>query len=329
MITQQSFLTPSNPGLDSGSFSFARYLAVKKSIDDRSLNRGVWDCLAESLPKSSPENPLKVLEVGAGIGTMIERMIAAGLLQDAIYTAIDANEAHIRIASERLADWGISRGFKIIASKSGLQLEKEGHIIEILLEAVDLYEFAERERGRKFWDLCIAHAILDLLNIPSTLPVLFNLIEERGSGRGYFYFSINFDGLTAFEPVLDSGFDECIQELYHRTMDERRSNGRPTGGSRSGRRLFNLLRESGAQLLAAGSSDWVVFPGRDGYTADEAYFLHFLIDTVSGALAGNLDLDPARFDSWVSRRHEQIEQGELSLIVHQLDFFGKPPLKTA
>jgi hypothetical protein len=128
-----------------------------------------------------------------------------------------------------------------------------------------------------------------------------------------------------FEPVLDPGLDECIQALYHQTMDERRVNGRPTGGSRSGRRLFTQLKEAGAQILAAGSSDWVVFPGQEDYSDDEAYFLHFMIDTMQVALAESPYLDPARFEWWVARRHEQIERGELSMMVHQLDFFGAPP----
>jgi hypothetical protein len=106
-------------------------------------------------------------------------------------------------------------------------------------------------------------------------------------------------------------------------MDERVTDGRPSGDSHSGRHLFGELRAAGAHLLAAGSSDWTVFVGPHGYPADEAYFLHFIIHTVGGALRGQPDLDPQRFEGWVAERHAQIERGELAYIAHQMDFCGR------
>ena len=58
-----------------GEYSFPRYLEAKKSVDDRSLNRSVWEALASSLPENSSEQPTKVYEIGAGIGTMLARMM--------------------------------------------------------------------------------------------------------------------------------------------------------------------------------------------------------------------------------------------------------------
>ena len=77
-------------------------------------------------------------------------------------------------------------------------------------------------------------------------------------------------------------------------------------------------------MVAAGSSDWVVFPGPEGYPGDEAYFLHFIIDTMHQALTAYppSGLDPARFRDWIGTRHRQIETGQLIYIAHQLDFLG-------
>jgi hypothetical protein len=111
--------------------------------------------------------------------------------------------------------------------------------------------------------------------------------------------------------------------LYHRTMDERLVDGRPSGDSRSGRRLFTHLADAGAQILAAGASDWVVFAGQSGYPADEAYFLHFILDTLHQALHAHPNLDPARFAAWLAARHAQVERGELVYIAHQIDFVGR------
>ncbi|MCP4361449.1 MAG: hypothetical protein GY796_25845 [Chloroflexi bacterium] len=73
----------------------------------------------------------------------------------------------------------------------------------------------------------------------------------------------------------------------------------------------NSLRKQGAEILAASGSDWIVFSGRDGYTADEAYFLHVIIHTIYQALVGHQELDQAAFAAWIKQCRAQIETGEL------------------
>ena len=60
------------------TYSLLRYLAAKKSVDDRALNWQVWQHLVAALPRATPQQPLRILEVGAGIGSMVERLRAAG-----------------------------------------------------------------------------------------------------------------------------------------------------------------------------------------------------------------------------------------------------------
>ena len=58
------------------TYSLMRYLAAKKSVDDRALNGQVWQHLVAALPRATPQLPLRILEVGAGIGSMVERLLA-------------------------------------------------------------------------------------------------------------------------------------------------------------------------------------------------------------------------------------------------------------
>ncbi|WP_374687732.1 class I SAM-dependent methyltransferase [Promineifilum sp.] len=277
-------------------YSFTRYLAAKRTVDDRALNDHVWRTLRAALPAGPPD----ILEVGAGAGAMVERLAERGLLDaGGRYTAIDADPANVEEMARRLP-----------ARSLPVALE---------LEAIDLYDFARRERGRRAWDLLVAHAVLDLLDAPRALPALFALLRPGG----LFYFSINFDGLTILEPPVDPAFDEQVVALYHQTMDERRVSGRPSGDSRSGRRLLSQLPAAGGTILAAGSSDWVVLP-RDGrYPADEAYFLHHLLHFFEHSLTGRPELDAARLAGWLARRHAQVEAAELIFIAHQLDICGR------
>lgn len=306
-------------------YSFMRYLAAKRAIDDRALNRCVWGSLVNALPPVSSGEPFRILEVGAGIGTMVERAWEWGLLQgEVVYTALDADPASVAEARRRLPRWAAGRGIAVTGGEDGPLLFRDGtRQVTVRLKAADFFDFATRDRDQPVWDLIIAHAFLDLVDIPSTLPLLFGLLRPAG----LFYFTLNFDGLTIFEPALDPFLDAQIEALYHETMDRRVVDGRPSGDSRSGRRLFGHLAAAGAHILDAGSSDWVVFPRAGGYAADEAYFLHFIVHTIHSALTDHPALDPERFSAWIEQRHAQIERGELAYIAHQLDFVGRGPAR--
>lgn len=312
--------------------SFVRYLTAKKSVDDRSLNHHVWQSLVDALPPTSSARPLRMLEVGAGIGTMIERLLEKQLLSQATYTAIDAQPANIIEAERRLPQWATENGFRVSPSLPGdpisperrrqFRLQRSGHDLQqdvaVELEAIDLSAFVRRAQGRRSWDVLIAHAFLDLIDVPSLLPELFSILAPGG----LLYCTLTFDGATVFQPPIDTGLDAQIETLYHQTMDQRLIAGTRSGESRAGRHLFGHLRDAGAEVLAAGSSDWVVFAGPHGYPADEAYFLHFILDTIETALTGHPDLDAARLANWLAERHAQVGQGTLVYIAHQLDLLG-------
>ncbi|MBK8049212.1 MAG: methyltransferase [Anaerolineales bacterium] len=284
--------------------SFVRYLTAKKSVDDRALNQSVWSALAAAIQtrQAGSAEPLRVLELGAGIGTMIERVLTWKLLPEAgapvTYTAIDAEAGNIAAAELRLANapaW-----------------------LELQLQTADVFEFAAQTAVEKHFDLLIANAFLDLVDTARVLPQFTRLLRPGGLA----YFTINFDGATILQPEIDPPFDAAIEAIYHLSMDERITNGEPSGDSRTGRHLFGRLAEAGIKVLAAGSSDWVVHAVDGIYPEDEAYFLHFIVETMHGALREHPALAGERFEEWITTRHAQIDRGELVYIAHQLDFLG-------
>ncbi|MFM8321763.1 MAG: hypothetical protein ACKOC5_12690, partial [Chloroflexota bacterium] len=93
-------------------YAFPRYLAAKKSVDDRALNRWVWQALLQALPAADGQ-PLRVLEVGAGTGSMVERMLGWGALGAAEYTAIDAAAENIAAAQDELPAWAAAAGYRV------------------------------------------------------------------------------------------------------------------------------------------------------------------------------------------------------------------------
>jgi SAM-dependent methyltransferase len=300
-------------------YSFMHYLSAKKSVDDRAINRQVWDTLADLLPNTSLEKDLHVLEVGAGIGSMMERMIERDLLNYAQYTAIDVQQAIISYAKLHLPIWAQGKGFLVEDHGAGGTILGNGIQVEYRLEAIDLLEFITQYSGKRTWDLIVAHAFLDLMNLERVLPQLLTLCAVGG----HLYCSLNYDGLTIFEPIIDPTFDQQVLDAYNETMDRRVVGGVPSGDSQTGRHLFKLLDDAGVEIIAAGSSDWVVFAQPEGYQQDEAYFLHFIIDTVDKALNDNPDIDQGIFADWIAERHAQVDRGDLVYIAHQIDFVCK------
>jgi SAM-dependent methyltransferase len=298
------------------ALSFVEYLAAKKPIDDRALNARVWSALQQAI--SAYARP-RVLEVGCGIGTMLERLIERDVLKAADYVGLDLSAENLQAAPARLAQWGEATGRAVRAESGALQITGMGAEVSARFAQADLYELPERAELGRDWDLLVGHAVLDLVDVARALIAL----PPRLRPGGHFYFSLVFDGLTVLEPELDRSLDEQIMDLYHETMDRRARQGLPSGDSRAGRHLFRELREAGAELLEAGSSDWVVFPRGGSYSAEEAVFLRWILHFIEHSLTGHTELDPGGLAHWLERRQEQLARAELVYLAHQLDFLGR------
>ena len=297
---------------------FPRYLAAKKSIDDRALNRFVWEQLVLTISTRTLHHPLRVLELGCGIGTMVERLLEWGLAEKITYLGIDTQAENLRVAENRLRKWGQENGYQVGLNSGEITLEKGKVTWQISFERVDATSFQGTQGS---YDLLIANAFLDLIDVPNGLSNFERWLQPEG----LFYFTINFDGETIFEPSSDVDYESKIIDLYHQSMNERLIDGRPSGDSCTGRHLFSHLQTAGAQILAAGASDWVVFPNNQEYPKDEAYFLHCILDFFESSLKSKSELRQEKLAAWLAERREQINRGGLIFIAHQLDFLGSFP----
>ena len=269
--------------------SFIRYLAAKKTVDDRSLNRRVWETMTSLLGGRAS----RVLELGAGIGTMVERAAAGlGELRPDSWTLLDSQPGLLEEARRRLAG-------RVPFRTSFLEADVEGFLADC------------RDR----FDLVFAHAFIDLFDPGRLLPGIVRLARPGGC----LLFSIAFDGLSAWEPEIDAELDARIVSLYHRTMDDRITAGRASGDSRAGRHLLTLLPRLGCRIEEAGSSDWVVYPRGGGYPADERFFLECILGFFEESLSGRPELDHCDFGRWLETRRAQLASGRLVFIAHQLD----------
>ena len=272
---------------------FTRYLDAKTPIERKSLNPAVLDEVRSLLEERTEP---KVLEVGAGTGSMPIHLSERGVLPEGtMYTALDKDRKVLERARMRLSEHRPPDSIDGTVKVGGAEVE---------FAEKSLYD----ETGE--YDLVIAHAVLDLLSLGDAVEHLLGISEA-------FYFPVCFDGVTAFEPPYDDDLDARIEGAYHRTMDER------SGGSETGRRVFGAVRKAGGTVTKAGSSDWVVFPDEDGYTDEEKYMLRYIVETVQDAVSEEPEIEEDRLEDWAEDRRNRIRKEELVYIAHQIDLAGR------
>jgi SAM-dependent methyltransferase len=249
---------------------------------------------------------------------MVERLLGRGTLTHALYNFVEINQEYVEAAGRRLRAWAASQDWQAAGKgKEALLLTRQDRWVEVRFHTQDIDAYA-RTRPPGEADFVLAHAFLDLVDWRRSAPTWIGLLRPGG----VFYFTLNFDGLTAFLPARDPTFDERLMAAYHRTMDEGQSRSALSGGRHTGRHLLEQLPQMGTEILDAGPSDWLVRPDHGTYPGDEAYFLHFLVETVDRAVRLQEGIESGSLASWVAERHAQIERGEMVFLAHQWDVAG-------
>lgn len=291
---------------------FQRYLRAKQTVDDRALDRRLIESLRTELTEraASSDEPLRILELGAGIGTMITRCLEWGILPDGTvqYTAVDLSEESIGALPGYVREWSDDRG-QTVTDDGTLSVGTDRTRVEIDAVVAEGVEYA---RGSEVgYDLVMGVALLDLIE-RTELPSVLGAVADGG----LYYFPITFDGGTRFHPAHPA--DRGVERLYHAHMD------RKAGGSSraGGETLARLQRQPGVSVDAAGS-DWIVKPVDGQYPGDEAALLRHILGTIESAVT---EVASGEFDSleeWLACRRRQVDDAELLYHTHQLDLFGQ------
>ena len=295
-----------------GNDFYPCYLAAKKGIDDRALNHHVQETLRQALEQATGQGSLNILEIGAGIGTMLQRFLERGLLKGpATYVATDSNPGQLAAARKYLSRWAQKLGHVLTWSGRGrCRLRTPGADVTVMLIPAGAEELTGDSVKLGPFQLLIAHAVLDLLDFHTLLPRLFSRLKANGLA----YLTCNFDGKTVFLPECD-GDQEIIKD-YHASMEARLA-----GASHTGQRVLAFLQRPGMELLAVGRSDWIIHPRNEGYAKDEIFFLHAIIETVKEELAKK-ECPPPGLAAWARLRHQQIAAGRLSFLAGHLDLLA-------
>src|SRR5260370_8233920 len=149
------------------TLDYARYLAAKTTVDDRALNRHVLAELCRLMPAGAPQ----VLEVGAGVGTMVAGLMDWGAVGAGEYILLDADRQLLYCSCRWLCDWAAARGLHSDVLPDGLRMGD----LRVRLVHAELGRYLEAAHGAPA-DVLVANAVLDLVDVPAALPGLLRLL---------------------------------------------------------------------------------------------------------------------------------------------------------
>jgi SAM-dependent methyltransferase len=275
-----------------------RYLEAKRSVDERARSPRVRDRLLAALP----ETP-RVVEAGCGTGVTVPTLVDWGVDAGA-YRGVDRDPGVVAFARAVRPRELRRRGYDAHVADGEL-------VVGDLTAVFETGDAVEALRTGSGADLVVGQAFADLVDPESLLDAAESTLRPGGVA----YFPITFDGGSVFQP--DHPADRAVERAYHAAIDDR-----PRRDVHAGRHLADLCRQREGTLLAMAGSDWVVRPRDDRYPADEAYFLHRLLDFVADALA---DEDVEGSGDWLDARRTQARDGDLTYVAHQYDLLYRVP----
>lgn len=274
------------------------YLEAKRALDDRSINRVVWGAFERAVTERSAADrrESRILEIGAGSGSMVERLAAWGFFEKVArerklyYIALEPQEPHIPVLRERLSRRSELTGWETFnGTAAGFLKSRPGEV-----------------------DVLLAHAVLDLFAAEEAVRLCRDVLRRDG----LLYASITFDGESFFEPEDEPELDRRVREAYHESMAREGQ-----VGAGYGRKLLTELPRGGFEVLEAGSSDWIIMPRSGTYPTGEGDFLKAILSMVHGAVEGRVSQEER--ERWLRRRLAQFDRGELVYIAHQLDILAR------
>jgi SAM-dependent methyltransferase len=265
-----------------------------------------------------------LLDLGAGTGAMLRRVLAFPLSGDLQLTGLDSDARSLELARRCITELLRAQGFRLReqAREAGWLLDADSGLrrVRVRLVCGDLLAPGlAAQLGEGGFGYLTAHAFLDLLPLASALRVARALLAPGG----LFYSTLNYDGSTKLLPEdRDPGFEGALLEAYERSMELRRVNGEPTGGAFSGRRLRAELERGGFQVIGAGRSDWEVRPAPGRQAPYAAVFLQALLGMIAGEGLRAAGIDEGKLEAWYERRSADLRAGRLGLMAHNLDLLA-------
>ncbi len=238
---------------------------------------------------------------------MLIRILDSNIPHHMLYVFVDQHGPNVEKAYDNIIRWAVSNSVKYSTSDNHIKLEGSyTHLIK--LQPKEFNSWSLNYCDYQF-DFIIGQSFLDLIDLDRFFVQLKPLLQNNGKT----YFPNNFDGVTQFLPTHAS--DRTITTAYHQSMQA------GSHGAQTGRHVPGILRKHSFKVNAIGSSDWAVLgtPNTKSYPKNEEYFLRCILHFVEDSLSDSPAVTTDELREWLDSRYQQLENGELIYIAHQLD----------
>lgn len=293
-------------------FDYAAYLEAKRYVDDAALNPTCFETFT-----TGAKGAQRWLELGAGIGTMLARLLDRGAVHSGRYTMVDGDAGFIRRASAWLRHTLEAANYVVADANGpgglGLRVVDRARGVDLEVELVEAEALGFLRSHDAAYDSVVAHTFVDLVDTGALLDRLVPVMTPSAPAL----FSGVYAASSRFDPPHDDDAD--LWTAYHRSME-------PRGGPDHAE---ELRRELDAQRWshAEGRGDWKVGGSAAGRALDgnEAVFMASILDTIEREPAVIRALGRARLARWLGARREQLRGGTLAFHAAQVDFVAHAP----
>ncbi len=304
----------------------------KKELDDEAINKNVLNVLLNN--KKTYD---KILDLGTGSGVQIRRNIELGLLNDGgKIIGIDINKDDLKKSISSFRVWAKKKGFKIkVLEDSGavhnFKIINGKKTFTIKLYEESVYDLGtQKSKIKELFSLVTGLSLLEHTDMKKS----FRSIKKIMKKGALLYLPVNYDQHSVFGPTNNDCFkDEAnLMQLFNYSGIDYQFKGKVgIGNSHCGSLLPSIAKQSGFSVLAYGSSDWIILPGKvKPYSKNKKNVLDFFMNAFYSILKNSSKEAKKKFgvtdqqiEKWYKLRKKQFKSGDLYFGCVQKDILCK------
>jgi hypothetical protein len=285
----------------------AQWLALREPLDVESRNAGLIESLIDSLDATAREEPLEMIDLGAGTGANL-RYAAPRLGGVQNWLLVERDTVLLNAVAGSMGDWADQTDTQISSSGGNLVLSADRFECRAQNLALDLATQLER-LPLPTAGVLTAAALLDLVSE----EWLRRLIRGAADEAMTVWFTLSYDGRMSCHPAEPE--DEEVRELVNRHQLRDKGFGLALGAG-AARAAVKALFEHGYRVQSA-PSDWHASPQQPDLQRA----------LVEGWFAAACEMAPRRsagLQGWMNRRCAHIDAGRSVLRVGHQDLLATP-----
>lgn len=279
------------------TFNYPRYLKALEPVSARAQSDTLYQQFLEGLAlrAGATDTPLHVLEIGAGRGDQMRRILddaaARGIKLD--YTALEPASANRSVAESEAKAYQAGPHTVTIAPDSFLA-------------------FATKQALP--YDAVVARSVLDLMPLREALTAIGKSLSEHGMLYAPLTFALG-TSLSPHPGDRSASTESKIKSVYHQSIYQKTNLKK---GSYPAQEIVHWANEKGARVDVRGS-DWVIAPSKKKYRNDESYVLQSVLAFMHDE-AEQADAVPhSDLDAWWTTRMRMLHNNTLIYTANQFD----------